>query len=130
MTADDWSAHVADPTALRDVLGSPPPPLIDYRLDSVHADERESSITLGFHARAVPAGAADVWQARGHDVVAFFLVCTGVTDFVVDGWTSEPLTTAALTGGTVVLEGEVTRVSFKAGRIDAEPPRGYRYGPP
>lgn len=129
MTTDDWSGHVANPEPLRDVLGSPPPPLTDYRLEFVHADERESSITLCFHSDSVPAGAGGLWQARGHDAVEFFLICTGVTNLVVDGWTGEPLTTAAITGGTVRLEGAVRRVSFEVGRIHAEPPRGFRRGP-
>jgi Immunity protein 50 len=121
---------VANPQSVRDVLGSPPRPLVDYRLDFVHVDERESSVTLGFHSRTVPDGVAELWQARGHNAVAFCLICTSVTDFVVAGWTSEPLATATVSGSTVVLEGAVTRISFEAGRIRAEPPRGYRHGPP
>lgn len=128
MTTDDWSDSVTNPRALRDVLGSPPPPLINYQLDFVHADERESSITLGFHSPTIPAEAADLWRARGHNAVEFSLICTKVTDFLVDGWAYEGLTTAAITGSTVVLEGAVTRVSFEAGQIHAELPRGYHHG--
>jgi Immunity protein 50 len=130
MTTDDWSAHVANPKTLRDVLGSRPRPLLDYRLDFVHVDERESSITLGFHSRTVPDGVADLWQARGHDAVKFSLACTGVTDLVVDGWTGEPLMTATVSGSIVVLEGAVTRISFEVAQIHAEPPQGYRHGSP
>lgn len=128
MAADDWSADVANSESLRDVLGAPPPPLIGYRLDFVHADERESSITLGFSSPTVSSGAAGLWQARGYNAVEFCLVCSEVSGFVVDGWTCEPLRSAALTGRGVVLEGETTRVSFEVGRIRASPPRGYRRG--
>ncbi|MFF0837360.1 MULTISPECIES: hypothetical protein [unclassified Streptomyces] len=65
----DWSAELTNPETVRVVLGSPPPPLSDYELTSVLIDEREASVTLRFFAFGVPAGAAQLWQARGHNVV-------------------------------------------------------------
>ncbi|MCZ0991620.1 hypothetical protein [Streptomyces diastatochromogenes] len=57
MTDRDWSAEVTHRETLREVLGSPPPPLSDYDLTSVLIDERETSVTLRFFAFAVPVGA-------------------------------------------------------------------------
>jgi len=120
MTDHDWSAGVSDSGVLREVLGTPPPPLTDYDLLSVHVDEREASVTLGFFAFGVPAGAAALWQAKGHNAVEFFLVCTRVKNFAVDGWSTEPVTEITLDGGSVVLTGSGKRVLFEAGEIRAE----------
>ncbi|MFH7594818.1 Imm50 family immunity protein [Streptomyces racemochromogenes] len=124
MSGPDWSAGVAGSEALRDVLGSPPPPLTDYHLDSVLVDERESSVTLRFSAFGVPAGAAGLWRARGHNAVEFVLVCVGVTNFEVDGWSGRPLTVARLGRRTVVLAGQDGRVSFETDEIRAQYPVG------
>jgi hypothetical protein len=120
MTDHDWSAAVANRETLRDVLGTPPPPLTDYDLVSVHIDEREASVTLGFFAFTVPAGAADRWHAQGHKAVEFFLVCTHVESLAVDGWSTKPITALTIEGASVVLVGQGKRVSFKAGEIRAE----------
>lgn len=124
MSDRDWSAEVTDPETLREVLGAPPPPLSDYDLISVLIDEREASVTLRFFAFAVPAGAADLWQARGHNAVEFVLVCIGVENFVVDGWSGWPTTVATLAGKAVVLAGQGKRLSFEAAEIRAEAPVG------
>ncbi|GAA0299409.1 hypothetical protein GCM10010302_42470 [Streptomyces polychromogenes] len=124
MSEYDWSAEVANSEAVRDVLGSPPPPLTDYHLDSVLIDERETSVTLRFSAFGIPAGAADLWQARGHNAVEFVLVCVGVKNFEVDGWSGWPTTVAALGGRTVVLAGQDKHVSFETDEIRALPPVG------
>ncbi|MET8630864.1 Imm50 family immunity protein [Kitasatospora sp. NPDC004669] len=125
MNERDWSAEVANPKAIREVLGAPPPPLTDYHLDSVLIDEREASVTLRFSAFAVPVGAADLWQARGHNAVEFVLVCTGVKNFEVDTWSGWPTTVASLSGRTVVLAGQDKRVSFETDEIRAQPPVGH-----
>ncbi|MFE2721521.1 Imm50 family immunity protein [Kitasatospora sp. NPDC059327] len=124
MSERDWSAEVANPGAIREVLGTPPPPLVDYHLDSVHIDEREASVTLRFSASAVPVGAADLWQTRGHNAVEFVLLCVGVKNFRVDAWSGRPTTVAGLGGGTVVLTGQDKRVSFETDEIRAQPPVG------
>ncbi|MFF3069473.1 Imm50 family immunity protein [Kitasatospora sp. NPDC057936] len=120
----DWSAELANPGTIREVLGAPPPLLSDYGLDSVLVDERGASVTLRFSAFAVPAGAADLWRERGHNAVEFVLVCLGVTDFEVDAWSGWPTTRATLTGRRVVLCGRGKHVSFAAAEIRAEPPVG------
>ncbi|MEU9919234.1 Imm50 family immunity protein [Streptomyces sp. NPDC051001] len=124
MSDHDWSAEVTNPETVRDVLGSPPPPLTDYHLDSVLIDERAASVTLRFSAFAVPDGAADLWQARGRNAVELVLVCIGVKNFEVNGWSGWPATTATLAGNTVVLAGQDKRVSFEATEIRAECPVG------
>ncbi|MFJ9817744.1 Imm50 family immunity protein [Streptomyces sp. NPDC101151] len=124
MSDRDWSAEVTNPETLREVLGSPPPPLSDYELTSVLVDEREASVTLRFFAFAVPVSAADLWQARGHNAVEFVLVCIGVKNFEVEGWSGWPTTVAALAGKTVLLAGQGKRVSFEAAEIRAESPIG------
>ncbi|MFJ8164212.1 Imm50 family immunity protein [Streptomyces sp. NPDC096136] len=124
MSGHDWSAEVANPEAVRDVLGSPPPPLTDYHLDSFLVDERESSVTLRFSAFGIPAGAAGLWRARGHNAVEFVLVCVGVKNFEVDGWSGRPTTVARLSGRTVVLAGQDKRVSFETDEIRAQYPVG------
>lgn len=124
MSTSDWSAALADPSTVRAVLGSPPPPLTDYHLDSLLVDEREVSVTLRFSAFGVPRAAAELWRERGHNAVEFVLVCTGVTDFAVDGWSGWPTTCATLTGGDVVLVGRDRHVSFHAAEIRAEAPVG------
>ncbi|MET7286959.1 Imm50 family immunity protein [Streptomyces sp. NPDC005573] len=124
MNARDWSVEVSDPEAICEVLGSPPPPLTAYHLDSVLIDEREASVTLRFSAFMVPAGAADLWRARGHNAVEFVLVCIGVKNFEVDAWSGWPTTVATLDGGTVVLAGQDKRVSFETDEIRAQPPVG------
>ena len=126
MSDRDWSAEVTNPETLRTVLGSIPPPLSDYELTSVLVDEREASVTLRFFAFAVPAGAAHLWQARGHNAVEFVLVCIGVKKFEVDGWSGWPTTVATLAGKTVVLADQGKHVSFQAAEIRAEAPIGRR----
>ncbi|MFF2194747.1 Imm50 family immunity protein [Streptomyces sp. NPDC058157] len=125
MREHDWSAEVTGSEAVREVLGSPPPPLTDYHLDSVLVDERASSVTLRFSAFGVPAGAAGLWQARGHNAVEFVLVCVGVKNFEVDGWSGWPTSVASLSGRSVVLAGRDKRVSFEADEIRAQNPVGY-----
>ncbi|MFD8734088.1 Imm50 family immunity protein [Streptomyces sp. NPDC059618] len=124
MSERDWSAEVANPEAIREVLGAPPPPLMDYHLDSVLVDERDASVTLRFSAFGIPVGAADPWQARGHNAVEFVLVCVGVKHLEVDTWSGRPTTVASLSGGTVVLEGQDKRVSFETDEIRAQSPVG------
>ncbi|WP_443066966.1 Imm50 family immunity protein [Streptomyces sp. NBC_01261] len=119
----DWSAEVINPETVRDILGSPPPPLSAYDLASVLIDERAASVTLRFSAFAIPDAAADLWQARGHNAVEFVLVRTGVQNFEVDGWSGRPTTTATLARNTVVLAGQDKRLSFEATEIRAESPR-------
>ncbi|WP_152648528.1 hypothetical protein [Streptacidiphilus anmyonensis] len=128
MSERDWSSELTNPEAVRGVLGSPPPPLTDYHLDSVLIDEREASVTLRFSAFAVPVGAAELWQARGHNAHEFVLVCVGVRNFEVDAWSGWPTTLARLSGGTVVLAGREKRVSFEADEIRAESPVGRLWG--
>src|SRR5690242_12504610 len=101
MSDDDWSAELADPDTVREVLGPLPPPLTDFGLTSVLVDERARSVTLRFFAFTVPVGAADLWRARGHNSVELVLVCTGVTDFEVDGWSGWPTTLVTLAGRSV-----------------------------
>ncbi|MHA6763922.1 Imm50 family immunity protein [Streptacidiphilus sp. PAMC 29251] len=124
MSDHDWSAEVTNPATVRDVLGSPPPPLSAYDLTSVLIDERAASVTLRFSALGVPAGAADLWQAHAHNAVEFVLVCIGVKNFEVDGWSGWPTTTATLATNTVVLAGQEKRLSFEATEIRAESPVG------
>ncbi|MFD8141651.1 Imm50 family immunity protein [Streptomyces sp. NPDC059708] len=124
MSEHDWSAEVTGSEEIRDVLGAPPPPLTDYSLESVLVDEREASVTLRFSAFGVPAGAADLWQARGHNAVEFVLVCVGVKNFQVDGWSGWPTTVARLSGGTVVIAGREKHLSFETEEIRALPPVG------
>jgi hypothetical protein len=66
----------------------------------------------------------DLWQARGHNAVEFVLVCIGVRNVEVDGWSGWPATTATLAGNTVVLAGQSKHVSFEASGIRAESPVG------
>ncbi|MFG2952070.1 Imm50 family immunity protein [Streptomyces adustus] len=124
MSERDWSGEVANPEAIREVLGAPPPPLTDYHLDSVLIDEREASVTLRFSAFAIPVGAADLWQARGHNAVEFVLVCVGVRNFEVDAWSGWPTTVASLSGRIVVLSGQDKRVSFEVEEVRAQSPVG------
>ncbi|MEV7547615.1 Imm50 family immunity protein [Streptomyces sp. NPDC089915] len=124
MSERDWSAELVGSEELRDVLGSPPPPLTGYDLESVLIDEREASVTLRFSAFGIPAGAADLWRARGHNAVEFVLVCVGVKNFQVDGWSGWPTTVARLSGRTVVLAGRDKHVSFETEEIRALPPVG------
>ncbi|HEY3479762.1 MAG TPA: Imm50 family immunity protein [Streptomyces sp.] len=124
MSERDWSAAVANPETVRLVLGNPPPPLTDYHLDSVLIDERQASVTLRFSAFTVPVGAADLWQARGHNAVEFVLVCIGVRHFEVDAWSGRPTTVAALAENRVVLAGQDKRVSFETAEIRAQAPVG------
>jgi hypothetical protein len=128
MTAPDWSALLADPAPVRSVLGVPAPPLAAYELFLVHFDEREASVTLGFTAPGVPAGAVAEWTGSGHDAVEFFLVATGVDEVEVDGWSHRPATAITLTDRSAVLSGEGLRISFDWSGLRAERPRGYRRG--
>ncbi|MGW2397317.1 hypothetical protein ACWCYY_12260 [Kitasatospora sp. NPDC001664] len=128
MSEPDWSAALADPEVIRSVLGSPPPPLTDHRLESLLVDERGSSVTPRLSAFAVAAGAAELWRERGHNAYEFVLVCGGVSDFVVDAWSGWPLTEAVLEAGAVTLTGRDRRVSFRAEAIRAEPPVGRLWG--
>ncbi|MFD8423494.1 Imm50 family immunity protein [Streptomyces sp. NPDC059466] len=124
MSDHDWAAELTNPETVREVLGSRPPPLSDYDLTSVLVDEREASVTLRFSAFAVPDGAVDLWQTRGHNAVEFVLVCIGVKNFEVHGWSGWPTTTATLAAKTVVLAGQGKLVSFDATGIRAESPVG------
>jgi hypothetical protein len=124
MTIHDWSFSISDPRSLREVLGTPPPPLTEYELISFHIDEREVSVTLGFFAFGQPAGAAAAWQEKGHNAVEFFLVCTGVECLSVEGWSTEPFTSISLTRSHVELSGDGKRISFDVAEIRADAPIG------
>ncbi|MFI6850590.1 immunity 50 family protein [Kitasatospora sp. NBC_00085] len=124
----DWSAALLNPEDVRAVLGTPPPPLTDYALTTVHLDEREASATLRFFAFGVPAGAAAAWEEAGHNAVTFSLLCTGVRNLVVDGWSTDPLTGIALTADSVELSGSGKRMTFDAATITATAPTGSRAG--
>jgi hypothetical protein len=128
MTVRDWSAAVADPRALLDVVGTPPPPLTDFKLSALTIDEREASVTLWFYSFAAPAGAAELWHARGHNAFEFFLLCVGVRNLAVDGWSGGPLTAITLDGASVALTGPRTRVTFDVDEILADAPVGRRAG--
>ncbi|BFV60989.1 hypothetical protein KCMC57_up60930 [Kitasatospora sp. CMC57] len=126
MSERDWSAELANPESIREVLGTPPRPLTDYHLDSVLIDEREASVTLRFSDFGIPAGATGLWHARGHNAVEFVLVCSGVKNFEVDGWSGWPTTVASFTQRTVVLGGQDKHVSFDTDEICAQSPVGHR----
>ncbi|MCX5212299.1 immunity 50 family protein [Kitasatospora sp. NBC_00240] len=126
--APDWSALLADPAPVRSVLGVPAPPLNGYDLFSVHLDERDASVTLGFTAPGLPAAAAAEWAERGHTAVEFFLVLTGVDEVEADGWTHRPLDSITLADGSAVLSGHGTRISFTWTGAGADRPRGYLLG--
>jgi len=130
MADHDWSAAVADPRRLREVLGAPPPPLSDFSLVSLHIDERDATVALEFHALAIPTGAVGLWLARGHNAVEFSLLCTGVEDLAIDGWSTEPIESVTVDKASVVLVGPGRKVSFEAGEIHAEGPVGRYFGAP
>ncbi|MYS20293.1 hypothetical protein GTW78_08625 [Streptomyces sp. SID4948] len=98
--------------------------MTDYELLSVHVDERRSSVTLGFFALALPAGAVAAWEARGHNAVEFFLICVGVKSFSLDGWNIDRFDRVSLAGSHVELSGEGKRMSFDVDEIRADGPTG------
>ncbi|MFF1870590.1 hypothetical protein [Streptomyces sp. CB03911] len=128
--APDWSALLADPAPVRDVLGVPAPPLSAYDLFSVHFDEREASVTLGFTAPGPPAAATAGQAAAGRTAVEFFLVLTGLDEVEVDGWSHRPLDSVTLAHGSAALSGHGARISFTWTGARADRPRGYLLGSP
>ncbi|MFD0275668.1 Imm50 family immunity protein [Kitasatospora sp. NPDC127111] len=126
----DWTALLADPQPVRDVLGVPVPPLAAFNLFVAHFDERDSSLTVAFEAFEAPAGALAEWAGNGHDALEFFLVFTGVTEVEVDGWSHRPTNTVILTERSAVFAGPAHQISFAYREVSATRPRGYRAGTP
>ncbi|MEU6235263.1 hypothetical protein [Kitasatospora sp. NPDC047058] len=126
----DWTALLADPQPVRDVLGVPVPPLTAFNLFVAHFDERDCSFTAAFEALTAPAGAAAEWAGNGHNALEFFLRFTGVTEAEVDGWSHQSTSTVTLTERSAVFAGPGHRISFAYTEVRATRPRGYRTGTP
>lgn len=87
MSVSDWRGLLEDP-AEAERLFAAPPDLSGFDLFSVHIDERDGSVTLGFAVDGLPDRPPPEWVDKGLNAFEFFLAFAGVADLAVDGWSS------------------------------------------
>lgn len=82
----DWSRLLASPEYLGELYDRTPPSVHSCDPFYVHIDEREDSVTLGFHTRVLPVNPPAEWRAKGFNAFEFYLVFAGVERLRVTGW--------------------------------------------
>ncbi|MEI5008341.1 Imm50 family immunity protein [Streptomyces sp. PmtA] len=95
MAISDWTGLLTDPKGLTEVF-SEVPALSDCFLYSVHIDERETGVTLGFDTRSVPDRPRPEWLRTEFNAFEFFITFTQVTGLSLHGWDSVTDRTAGL----------------------------------
>ncbi|WP_308101674.1 Imm50 family immunity protein [Streptomyces sp. S07_1.15] len=66
------------------------PELTGEALFSVHIDERDSRIVLGFESAGLPSRPRREWVEQGLNAFEIHLTFFGVRDLVLEGWTGSP----------------------------------------
>ncbi|MFG2756999.1 Imm50 family immunity protein [Streptomyces wuyuanensis] len=118
MAISDWTNLLTDPRGLTEVF-SEVPALGHCFLYSVHIDERDRGITLGFDTRSVPDRPRPEWLRTEFNAFEFFLTFTQVTELSLHGWDSVTDRTAELSrsprgGITVHVANSREAISFHA----------------
>ncbi|MFA7753895.1 Imm50 family immunity protein [Streptomyces sp. NRRL B-2790] len=126
----DWLRLLASPDCLGALYGGDPPAPDACDLFSVHIDERENSVTLGFDTRLLPVNPPVEWEGQGFNAFEFHLVFTGVTGLRVTGWgpaEAKDVRVSFREGGAfeVVLGSGDSGIVFRAAAVRPAGPRAY-----
>ncbi|MEU9990309.1 Imm50 family immunity protein [Streptomyces sp. NPDC048045] len=126
----DWLRLLASRDHLGGLYGDAPPAPDACDLFSVHIDERQDSVTLGFDTRVLPVNLPVEWEEQGLNAFEFHLVFTGVTGLRVTGWGAAEAKEVRLSvrdGGAfdVVLGSGESGIVFRAPAVRLAGPRAY-----
>jgi hypothetical protein len=129
MDGSDWLRLTDNPEALAP-LYTRPPELTSFDLFSVHIDERDTSLTLGFALDSLPERPPAEWTEKGLNAFEFFLTFEGISHLHIDGWCgSHPdaltLTTGAPGGIRTEIRGDGFSASWDARRVRVLRTRAY-----
>ncbi|MEW2522925.1 Imm50 family immunity protein [Actinacidiphila alni] len=91
-----WPLLLEDPAAITEFFGSAPD-LAAFRLISLHADERDSGVTVGFERYGLPDRPTAQWREQGFNAFQFSLQLDRVTDLRISAWHGTPPETINLT---------------------------------
>ncbi|QES47704.1 hypothetical protein DEJ50_07625 [Streptomyces venezuelae] len=113
-------SELSDSSELTELYGGRPPELGDCLLFSVHIDERDASVTLGFETRELPARPKAEWAGTVYNTFFFSLVFPGVAGLRVRGVLAEEhreVSLAAAPGGRIAVSvtGPHRSLAFTAG---------------
>jgi hypothetical protein len=81
----EWPLLLEDPTVITDLFHSVPD-LVDFRLISLHADERGPGVTIGFERYGLPDHPLAEWREKRLNAFQFSLLLSGVTDLRISAW--------------------------------------------
>lgn len=92
-------------------LWETPPDLSSCPLYYVHADERGTSVTLGFETSRLPDHPRAEWEGKRYNTMRFFVVFTGVDEPRITGIAAEAPYARDRAVGVVVTDTGRQRVS-------------------
>uniref|UniRef100_A0AAU2JU00 Immunity 50 family protein n=1 Tax=Streptomyces sp. NBC_00049 TaxID=2903617 RepID=A0AAU2JU00_9ACTN len=92
-----------------------PPELSSCPLYSVHVDERDTSLTLGFETGRLPDRPKPEWAGSPYDTFVFFLLFTGVEELRMTGIAAEDPALSDREVGVTVTDAGRLRVSVTSG---------------
>ncbi|SHM97452.1 Imm50 family immunity protein [Actinacidiphila paucisporea] len=98
MDGSDWLRLMDSSEALAR-LYTRPPDLASFDLFSVHIDERDTSLTLGFALDSLPERPPREWTEKGLNAFEFFLTFEGISHLRIDGWYGSRADSVTLTTG-------------------------------
>jgi hypothetical protein len=98
LDASEWPRLLTDPAVVTGLYDRVPE-LAEFRLLSLHADERGTSVTVGFERYALPERPPPAWRERGLNAFQFFLRLDDVTDLRITGWHGTPPASVTLGPG-------------------------------
>ncbi|CAG6397860.1 immunity 50 family protein [Streptomyces cocklensis] len=129
MDGSDWLQLTDTPEALA-LLFTRPPDLTSFDLFSIHIDERDTSLTLGFALDALPERPPAEWTEKGLNAFELFLTFEGISHLRVDGWHGSradavTLATGASGGIRTEILGDALSASWDARRVRVLRTRAY-----
>jgi len=86
-----------EPAVITDFFQDDVPDLAEFRLISLHADERGTSVTVGFERYGLPDRPPAEWREKGLSAFQFSLLLDQVTDLRITAWYGTPPQTVTLT---------------------------------
>ncbi|HEY8983398.1 MAG TPA: Imm50 family immunity protein [Streptomyces sp.] len=133
MSASDWAEIIGSLDGLGRFYGDSVPAPGDCKIFYAHVDERGESVTVGLETRVMPLRPADAWSDTVYNALEFYLVFSGVEDFLVDRWGCSEAAQFDLgldEDGmvSVVLGSESSGIRFRAASVGVEKVRVYLAG--
>ncbi|CAG6397834.1 immunity 50 family protein [Streptomyces cocklensis] len=129
MDASDWLRLTDNPESLAPFC-TRPPDLASFDLFSVHIDERDTGLTLGFALDSLPGRPPAEWTAEGLNAFEFFLTFEGIAHLHINGWSGSHADAVTLTAGAsggirTEIRGDGLSASWDARRVRVLRTRAY-----